>query len=158
MKKHAVGDLEEAAERNRQWEKLTERLAAAEKSLSDELAGESLADLTVAVAVAGELAPARGLQEVTAELAGFENQEKTDRGELADLRRQIGEWETAWTSLERLVLSLAAAKGKEGDLFGRQPTLNPWRVTTSSGWKSRRPTRSPDFRSNCRWRIGFSRS
>jgi DNA repair protein SbcC/Rad50 len=119
MKKHAVGDLEEAGERNRQWEKLTERLAGAEESLSDELAGESLEGLAAAVAAAGELAPARGLQEVTADLARFQNQEKTDRGELAELQRQVKEWEAAHLSLEKLVLSLASAKGKEGDLQAR---------------------------------------
>ena len=119
LKKHGVRDQEEAGERNREWERLSERLAAAEKSLSEELAGESLADLMAGAAAAGEIAPARGLQEVTAELAGFQNQEKTDRGELAELHRQIAEWQAAHSTLEKLVLSLAAAKGREGDLQAR---------------------------------------
>jgi exonuclease SbcC len=119
LKKHGVGDLDEAAERNRQFEKLSDRLAAAEKSLADELAGETFADLEAGVAAASGLGPARGLQEVTAELAGFQTQEKTDRVELAELRRQLEEWEGTWTTLDKLVLSLAAAKGKEGDLQDR---------------------------------------
>ena len=117
--KHGVRDVEEAAERNREWERLSERLAAAQKNLSEELAGESLAELAASVADAAQTAPARGLQEVTAELAGFQNQEKTDRGELAELRRQVQEWETVHSSLEKLVLSLARAKGMEGDLQAR---------------------------------------
>jgi len=119
LKKHGVRDFDEAGERNRQWEKLSDGLAAAQKNLSDELAAESLSELNAGIAAAGELAPARGLQEVTAELAGFQNQEKTDRNELDKLHRKIGEWEAAWSSLDKLVLSLAAAKGREGDLLAR---------------------------------------
>ncbi len=119
LKKHGVRDLEDAGERNREWEKLSERLGAAEKNLFDELAGDALADLEAGVAAAGELAPARGLQEVTAELAGFQNQEKTDRQDLAELQRQIEEWEAAHSTLDKLVRSLAAAKGKEDALRAR---------------------------------------
>jgi exonuclease SbcC len=119
FRRHDIRDIEEASERNREWERLSERRAAAEKNFSEELAGESLADLDAGVAAARELAPARSLQEVTAELAGFQNQDKTDRLELAELRRQIGEWEVAWSSLDKLVVSLAASKGKESDLQSR---------------------------------------
>jgi DNA repair protein SbcC/Rad50 len=119
LRKHGVSDLEEAAERNRQWEKLSERVAAAEKNLSDELGGESLSDLDQGVTAAGELVPARGLQEVTAELASFQNQDKTDRKELAELKAQMGEWQTSWSSLDGLVLKLADARRKEGDLLDR---------------------------------------
>jgi exonuclease SbcC len=119
FRKHGAKDLEETEERNREWEKLAERLNAAEKNLADELGGETLADLAASVAAAGDAVPARGLQEVTAELAGFQNQEKTDRQDLAELRRQIADWEAAHSSLDKLVRSLAAAKSKEDILLAK---------------------------------------
>ena len=119
FRKHGVKDLDDAGEHNREWEMLSERANAAEKNLSEELAGETLADLSAAVAAAAEVAPARTLQEVTAELAAFQNQERTDRLELAVLRRQTAEWEAAYVSLDKLVRSLAAAKGREDALLSR---------------------------------------
>lgn len=119
LRRHGVRDSDEASERNREWERLAERLAGAEKLLTEELAGETLAELAAAVAAAGQAAPARGLPEVAAELAAFQAQEKAERAELAEVRRQVAEWEKSYGSLDKLVLALAAAKGRETELQGR---------------------------------------
>ena len=119
LKKHGVRDLDEASERNRESERLAERLAAAEKLLTEELAGETMAELEAAVAAAAQLAPARGLAEAAADLAAFQAQEKSHRAALAELRRQLAEWEKSYSSLDKLVLALAAAKARETELRDR---------------------------------------
>ena len=116
LRKHGVRDLDEAAEKNQAWERLADSLAAAEKLLIEELAGETLAELEAGAAAAGNVTAARGLPEVTAELAGLQAQEKAERAELAELKRQIVEWEKAHSSVEALVLALAAAKGREAEI------------------------------------------
>ncbi|HET6452379.1 MAG TPA: AAA family ATPase [Spirochaetia bacterium] len=114
-----VRDVEEAAERNREWERLSERLAGAERDLAEELGGERLEDLQADLAAAAELSAGRSLPEVSAELARFETQERNDRQELDQLHRQLSEWESAWGSLDKLVLQLAEARGREAELQAR---------------------------------------
>ena len=116
LARHGVPDAETAEERSRAGENAAADGRAAEKSLADELGGETLAALAGRVDALGQMVQVRPLAEVTADLAAVREKAAAQAKEHADLRRRIGEWEAAYGTPEKLVLALAAAKNREGDL------------------------------------------
>ena len=116
LARHGVPDAETAEERSRSWENSAADQRAAEKSLAEELGGETLASLAGRVDALGQIVPVRPLQDVTADLAALREKAAAQVKDLTELRRRIGEWEAAYGTPEKLVFALAAAKGREGDL------------------------------------------
>jgi exonuclease SbcC len=119
LSRHAVPDLETAEGRHRAWEDCAADLRAAEKSIADELAGETITALEARVSQYGTLPATRPLQTVAAELATSRAQSASRAKELADLRRRLDAWQAEHGSLEKLVTTLAAVKGREGNLGAR---------------------------------------
>jgi exonuclease SbcC len=119
LSRHGVPDAETAEERSRVWESCASDVRAAEKSLSEELAEETIAALEARVAALGQLAPARPLQHVASDIATSRAQAAARTRELAELRRRLAEWQAEHGTLEKLVSALAVVKGREADLEGR---------------------------------------
>ncbi len=119
LSRHGVPDPEAAEGRYRSWQDCASDLRAAEKSLSDELGGETIEALESRVAALGPVAQTRPLQQVASDLASSRAQAAARTRELADLRRRLGEWQSAHGTVEKLVTSLAAVKGRQADLDAR---------------------------------------
>ncbi|MGO9308951.1 MAG: AAA family ATPase [Spirochaetia bacterium] len=119
LSRHGVTDLPSAEDRYRAWQDCASDLRAAEKSLSDELAGETFADFEARAAALGPAAPARPLQQVIADLASSRAQAAARTRDLSDVRRRLDEWRAAHGTVEKLVTSLSVVKGREADLLAR---------------------------------------
>jgi exonuclease SbcC len=117
---HGVASLDEAEERARVFDARTADLRAAEKNLSDELAGESLETLLQRVAA---LAPVprglRPLAAVAAERQGMLERAGARTREHSDLSRRLGDMQREHGSPEKLHEQLAAQKAREAELAAK---------------------------------------
>jgi exonuclease SbcC len=126
LSRHRVQDLAAAEERARVYEAAASDARAAQKSLDEELAGETRANLESRVTALGSLQDGRPLAEVSAEIASLKARADARDRERGELRRRISEWESAHGTRDRLLAGLASAKGQEVDLaaaIGRSAAL-----------------------------------
>ena len=112
-------DPSEAETRGSAWESLAADVAAAEKALAEELGGEPLAGLEERAAALGPVRQGRALADVAADLASKEALAGEKRRELDSLRGQVGEWEAAHGTLEKIIGRLADARHAEKGISGR---------------------------------------
>jgi exonuclease SbcC len=116
---HGVADLTEAEERFRAREALAAEEAAARKSLAEELAGDTVESLQAGVAALGTEEQTRSLSLIASELATLTAQGEARSRELAEARRRIQEWATAYDTQEKLMDRLAAVRAREKDCAER---------------------------------------
>ncbi len=116
LARHGVPDPDAAEERSRAFEALSADVRAAEKNLTEELGGETLAALQARAAALGPAVSTRPLAAVSAELAAARVQAEARSRELGDLRRRMAEWESRYRTQESLMTELAAAMGREAEL------------------------------------------
>lgn len=117
--RHGVANLTEAEERFRARETLAAEEAAAQKSLAEELAGETVESLQAGVAALGLEEQTRSPSLIASELATLTAQGEARSRELAEARRRIQEWAAAYDTQEKLVDRLAAARARETDCAER---------------------------------------
>jgi exonuclease SbcC len=125
LSRHSVPDLETAESRHRAWADCASDLRAAEKSLSEELAGETVESLDQRAAAIGTGVQTRPLPQIATELATSRALTASQTRELAELRRRLAEWAAEHGTLERLIGSLAVLKGRESDLDQRLARSTP---------------------------------
>jgi exonuclease SbcC len=125
LSRSGVPDLPTAEGRYRAWADCASDLRAAEKSLSEELAGETLEDLDQRAAASGSSAQTRPLSQIASELATSRAMAASQTRELAELRRKLAEWAAEHGTLEKLIGSLAVVKGRESDLDQRLARSTP---------------------------------
>jgi len=119
LSRHGVPDIEAAELCSREWQDCASDLRAAEKSLSDELAGETLAALEERVAAMGQVTQTRPLPQIVSDLATSRALAGSQTRDLAELRRRLGDWAAEHGTVEKLIGSLALLKGRESDLDQR---------------------------------------
>jgi exonuclease SbcC len=112
-------DPTEAESRGSAWESLAADVAAAERALAEELGGEPLAELEARSAALGHVRQGRPLADVASELASKEALAGEKRRERDGLCAQIGEWEAAHGTLEKMIGRLADARHAEKGISGR---------------------------------------
>ncbi len=108
-----AASLADAESRWSACEPLSADLAAAEKALAEELAGEPLPGFEARAAALGPVRAARPLAAVAADLARQTAEAEGKRRDLETLRGQVAGWQAEHGSPEALIGKLADARGAE---------------------------------------------
>ena len=116
LERHRAASVDEAEERARVSEETAAAVRAAEKSLADELGGQSAADLEARVAALGPARESRPWAEVSAELARLAPERDARMREAAELQKKLAEWQAAWGTPNALVDALAEARRREKEI------------------------------------------
>jgi DNA repair protein SbcC/Rad50 len=111
-----VSGLPEAEERAAAYARLAAERDGAEKQLAEELAGETLAGLEARVGALGPSRLVRPLAVVAAELADVKARLEGMRRDLDELRRQAGEWQTAYGTPDAVLERLAGGVSREREI------------------------------------------
>jgi exonuclease SbcC len=115
--RHGVFDLAEAEKRCRLYMAAVVEVESSEKNLTEELAGQALADIKMRVAAVGTVEQTRPLATIASALATLQAQGKARTDELAEIRRRVQEWVSAFGTPEKLLDRLAEAKSRESGLI-----------------------------------------
>lgn len=111
-----VPSPEEAEERARAYEEAAAAVRAVEKSLADELEGQSAADLEARVAALGPEQAARPWADVSAELARLAPEREARKREMEELQARLAELAGTWGTADALVDKLADARRREKEI------------------------------------------
>ncbi len=103
LERHAVKDSADAEARSIEYERLAGELAAAQRNLTEELAGETAAEVEARFASLGQEEAARPSSEIAASLATMKARAEAAARELESLRQRIQVWEKSFASPDRLM-------------------------------------------------------
>jgi DNA repair protein SbcC/Rad50 len=120
-----AASVEEAEGRWRLHDEAARDAAEAERSLSEELGGESIEDFEARASGIGPAAKTRALDEVRAELATVEADLRNKTADKDGLIRQLDEWMRLHGTPEALIGKLGEAKAEEGKLAAALAALAP---------------------------------